>query len=116
MGNFFCLKRQQTNTQPIKEVASQDITILKLKMARDKLLGQKKALYRNAEKAKNEAKELIKEQKRDRAIFALKRQKLYENIVQDMENQYTIIEQTIVDVESKVQMAQFTEVLIETNN
>jgi len=116
MGNIFCLKRKaaETTTQT-REVLSQDLTILKLKAVRDKLLSQKKALYNNADKAKTEAKELIKQQKKERAIFALKRQKLYENMVQDMENQYTIIGQTILDVESKIQMAQFTDVLRDTN-
>jgi len=123
MGN--CLKGDEIQ-QPVRQknpnpyqtntVSEQDKTILKLKAYRDKLLSQKRALYQNADKAQNEAKVLIKQGKKDRALFALKRKKLYDNMVTDIENQYTIIEKTVIDVEGKIQLSEYTNVLKDTND
>jgi len=123
MGN--CLRRRPNfkpqsekniETKELQEeIPNEDTVILKLEILRDKLLAQKRGLYKNAEKVQNEAKELIKDQKKERAIFALKRQKLYENILQEIENQYLTVQKTIMDVESKLELAKFTQVLRETN-
>jgi len=124
MGN--CLKgdsvqqpvrsKNANTSQATYQVSDQDKTILKLKAFRDKLLSQKRALYQNSDKAQNEAKTLIKQGKKDRALFALKRKKLYDNMVTDIENQYTIVEKTVIDVEGKIQLAEATNVLKETND
>jgi Small-conductance mechanosensitive channel len=114
-------KQQQQQQKPVTQVnqsqiSEQDKVILKLKAHRDKIRDQKRSLEQNANKAQEEAKVYIQKKQKERALFCLKRKKLYENILQDVENKYVIIEKTIIDVESKVQMVQFTQVLKESND
>lgn len=97
-------------------VLEQDRVILRLKAHRDKIRDQKRALEKNSNKAHDEAKSYIQNKQKERALFALKRRKLYENMLHDVENQYVLIEKTIIDVESKVQLSQFTQVLKESND
>lgn len=127
MGTFFsCLdstdKDSKKNIEATKtktkaaEPSQQDVTILKLKTAQDKMLAQKKNLQKNADKCAEEAKQFIAEKKKERAIFALKRQKLYEQYLQEAEEKYFVIQKSIQDLESAIMTSKHIELLKETND
>ena len=108
---------EQNVNKPIGMQASeQDKTILKLKTAQDKILAQKKGLQRNADNCAAEAKKYIAEKKKDRAIFALKRQKLFEQYLQETEERYYIIQKSILDVESAIETSTHVQLLKQTND
>jgi len=109
-------KSQNKEQSKAKEVDQRDITVLKLKAVQDKLLAQKKAIQRNADKAMEEAKQHIANKNKERAMFSLKRKKLYETYLTDTENQYAIVQKSIIDVESAIMTSQYIEVLKETND
>lgn len=126
MGNIFsCFqeekepKNKNTNKQTnnnAQEVSQRDITVLKLKAVQDRLLAQKKALQNNADKAQAEAKQHVANKNKERAMFALKRKKLYETYLTDTENQYAIVQKSIMDVESAIMTSTYVEVLKNTND
>ncbi len=129
MGNFLrnCFaaseKKPEQNMNASKgkemqkaQVSQQDMTILKLKNAQDSLLARKKAIQNNADKAHSEAKGHIANKNKERAMFALKRKKLYETYLTDTENQYTILQKSIMDVESAIMTSNYLEVLKSAND
>ncbi len=99
-----------------KEVDQKDITVLKLKTVQDRLLAQKKGLQKNVDKAQAEAKQFVANKNKERAMFALKRKKLYETYLTDTENQYAIVQKSILDVESAIMTSTYVEVLKDTND
>jgi hypothetical protein len=99
-----------------KEVDQKDITVLKLKTVQDRLLAQKKGLQKNVDKAQAEAKQFVANKNKERAVFALKRKKLYETYLTDTENQYAIVQKSILDVESAIMTSTYVEVLKDTND
>jgi len=99
-----------------KEVDQKDITVLKLKTVQDRLLAQKKGLQKNVDKAQDEAKQHVANKNKERAMFALKRKKLYETYLTDTENQYAIVQKSILDVESAIMTSTYVEVLKDTND
>jgi len=129
MGNFLrnCIaaidKKNPTEIESTKsknaqqnQPSQQDMTILKLKNAQDRLLAQKKAIQKNADKAYEEAKQHIANKNKERAMFALKRRKLYETYLRDTENQYAILQKSILDVESAIMTSNYLEVLKSAND
>lgn len=107
---------KQTNNAQAQEVSQRDITVLKLKAVQDRLLAQKKALSNNADKAQAEAKQHIANKNKERAMFSLKRKKLYDQYLTDTENQYAIVQKSIMDVESAIMTSTYVEVLKNTND
>ena len=84
-------KQQQQQQKPVTQVnqsqiSEQDKVILKLKAHRDKIRDQKRSLEQNANKAQEEAKVYIQKKQKERALFCLKRKKLYENISISLHN------------------------------
>jgi len=104
------------NQNKLKEVDQKDMTVLKLKAVQDRLLAQKKGLSKNVDKAQAEAKQHVANKNKERAMFALKRKKLYETYLTDTENQYAIVQKSIMDVESAIQTAKYVDVLKDTND
>lgn len=104
-----------TTKSQIKEPSQQEITILKLKTAQDKIYAQKKNLQRNVDKCAEEAKQFIAEKKKERAIFALKRQKLFEQYLQETEQRYFLIQKSINDLETAIMTSSQIELLKQTN-
>ena len=107
---------KQTNNAQAQEVSQRDITVLKLKAVQDRLLAQKKALTNNSDKAQAEAKQHVTNKNKERAMFALKRKKLYDQYLTDTENQYAIVQKSIMDVESAIMTSTYVEVLKNTND
>lgn len=104
-----------TPNRKTKEATHQDLTLLKLKTAQDKVLAQKKGLQKNIDKCSDEAKKYIAEKKRDRAVFALKRQKLFEQYLLETEEKYLALQKSIQALESAITTSGFIELLKETN-
>ena len=109
-------KARESNKQQPQQISQQDMTILKLKSAQDKMLAQKKSLQKNADKAAEEAKQYIAEKKKQRAMFSLKRQKLYEQYLSDMESKYLLLQKSINDLESAIMTSTYTDLLKDTND
>lgn len=105
----------QDLSKPKPKATPQDLTIMKLKTAQDRLLAQKGILQKNADSCADEAKQYIAEKKRDQAVFALKRQKLYEQYLQDSEDKYHQIQKSIQDLESAIITSNYTVLLQEIN-
>mmetsp|Transcript_38303 Transcript_38303/g.44630 ORF Transcript_38303/g.44630 Transcript_38303/m.44630 type:complete len:233 (+) Transcript_38303:1-699(+) len=100
----------------MQQSSEHDKTILKLKSAQDKIYAQKKNLQRNADKCAEEAKQYIAEKKKERAIFALKRQKLFEQYLQETEDRFYLIQKSIHDVETAIETAAQIQLLKQTND
>ena len=92
MGNIInCIlpkkeESKEVEAQQKPQVSQQDMTILKLKTAQDRLLAQKKAIQKNSDKALEEAKGYAAQKNKERAKFCLKRKKLYDTYLTDTEN------------------------------
>lgn len=107
---------QEATNSKVKETSQQDVTILKLKTAQDKMLAHRKNLQKNVDKCADEAKQFIAERKKDRAVFALKRQKLFEQYLQDADEKYLVIQKSIQELESALVTAAHIELLKQTND
>ena len=108
---------QQSPNQikPSQPLSSQDLTILKLKSTQDKLLLQKKSLLKNASKSEKEAKQYVANGDRQRAFFALKRKKLYDEYYQQTDTQLFQIQKTVQEVETAILTADMVSVLNDSN-
>jgi hypothetical protein len=73
-------------------------------------------MEKNSARAAQEAKELIRNKQKNQAIFCIKRKQLYDSMLSQVSDQYAIIERAIIEVESAVQMKEFTKVLQEGND
>ena len=108
---------QQSPSQikPSQPLSSQDLTILKLKSTQDKLLLQKKSLLKNSSKSEKEAKQYVANGDRQRAFFALKRKKLYDEYYQQTDAQLFQIQKTVQEVETAILTADMVSVLNDSN-
>ena len=92
-----------------------DLVLLKLKTAQAKLFALRKHLIKNAEKYEEEAKLHIAESRKDRALFAIERQKIYQKQLADLDANYALIQKSILDLESVIETQTFTDLLKQTN-
>jgi len=108
--------KETEEIEEIEEELNPDILSLKLTIAQDKLLAQKKRLPLFLPKIRNEAKQFIQQQSKEKAIFILKRLRLYKKVEKQLDNQYAIIQKLQGDIGSKTEMTKITKVLKETND
>jgi len=124
MGNCFRGAKPKSNKplqndpdkmQQRQAISQQDSTTLKLKTTQDKLLLQKRNLQKNSVKAEQEARLYVEKKQRDRAFFSLKRKKLYDTYLEETETQLTLIQKSIIEVETAQVTAQMVDALKNTN-
>jgi len=124
MGNCFRGAKPKSNKplqndpdkmQQRQAISQQDSTTLKLKTTQDKLLLQKRNLQKNSVKAEQEARLYVEKKQLDRAFFSLKRKKLYDTYLEETETQLTLIQKSIIEVETAQVTAQMVDALKNTN-
>ncbi|CAG9530348.1 unnamed protein product [Cercopithifilaria johnstoni] len=97
MGNLF--RKQQEVLTP---VSKQDQAILQLKGQRDKMKQYIKKSEKQMEREKELARQLIKANKKDRALLILKRKRYQESVSEKMLHQLDKIERMVNDLEFAV--------------
>jgi Mg2+/Co2+ transporter CorB len=98
-----------------KKANDQDVTILKLKVMKDKLFNQKKNMTNHVEKAENEVREYMRKENKPAALEALRRKKLFEQYLEKANTKYFLIEQQINEVEQRIMDVNLLETLRETD-
>eukprot|EP01017_Pseudomicrothorax_dubius_P036497 TRINITY_DN522_c0_g2_i1.p1 TRINITY_DN522_c0_g2~~TRINITY_DN522_c0_g2_i1.p1 ORF type:complete len:233 (-),score=86.92 TRINITY_DN522_c0_g2_i1:105-803(-) len=105
---------QGVKRRPV-QASEADVTIMKLKMTQDKFYEQRKHLEHSLEKAEAEALKYARANKKDLAIHALQRKKLFAEYLEDAYTKYNFIQQQIALVEQKQMEAEMLPVLREAN-
>nr|XP_020669202.1 charged multivesicular body protein 6 isoform X1 [Pogona vitticeps] len=92
MGNLFGRKRRS-------RVTEQDKAVLQLKQQRDKLKQYQKRISLQLEKERTFARQLLKDGKKDKAMFLLKKKRYQEQLLDKTENQISNLERMVQDIE-----------------
>eukprot|EP01017_Pseudomicrothorax_dubius_P037056 TRINITY_DN5380_c0_g1_i1.p1 TRINITY_DN5380_c0_g1~~TRINITY_DN5380_c0_g1_i1.p1 ORF type:complete len:199 (-),score=63.73 TRINITY_DN5380_c0_g1_i1:35-631(-) len=109
-------KRNIKTGQKKRQQASEtDMTMMKLKMLQDKFYDQRKHLEHSLEKAEAEALNYAKTGKKNLAVFALQRKKLFAQYLEDSNTKYNFIQKQIATVEQKQMEAEMLVVLREAD-
>ena len=116
-----CMKSNKKNKNKNKDdqknkPSEQDLTIARLKGLRDDLLDKRKAIEKSIDKSEDEIKQLLKMGKKDQAIFALKRKKLYEEYISQVNGKYQFAQSAIIEVDKAMMDRNLNQVLKDTNN
>ncbi|XP_015256808.1 PREDICTED: charged multivesicular body protein 6-like [Cyprinodon variegatus] len=93
MGNVFGRKSRSSR------VTEQDKAILQLKQQRDKLKQYQKRITLQLEKEKLLAKQLLKDGKKEKALFLLKKKRYQDQLLEKTENQISNLERMVQDIE-----------------
>ncbi|CAH3904174.1 charged multivesicular body protein 6-A [Pieris brassicae] len=94
MGGLFTKSKK-----PVSRVTEQDKAVLQLKQQRDKLKQYQKKTVLNLERQRQLAKQLLAEDKRDKAKLLLKKKRYFENLLQNADIQLEKLEQLTHDLE-----------------
>ncbi|XP_020669202.2 charged multivesicular body protein 6 [Pogona vitticeps] len=92
MGNLFGRKRRS-------RVTEQDKAVLQLKQQRDKLKQYQKRISLQLERERTFARQLLKDGKKDKAMFLLKKKRYQEQLLDKTENQISNLERMVQDIE-----------------
>ncbi|XP_013917838.1 PREDICTED: charged multivesicular body protein 6 [Thamnophis sirtalis] len=92
MGNLFGRKRQT-------RVTEQDKAVLQLKQQRDKLKQYQKKISLQLERERIFARQLLKDGKKEKAKFLLKKKRYEEQLLDKTENQISNLERMVHDIE-----------------
>ncbi|XP_043936821.1 charged multivesicular body protein 6 isoform X2 [Protopterus annectens] len=92
MGNIFGRKKRS-------RVTEQDKAILQLKQQRDKLKQYQKKIGLQLEKERELARQLLRDGKKEKAKYLLKKKRCQEQLLDKTENQISNLEQMVQDIE-----------------
>lgn len=108
---------QQSQSQIHKKPDSNevDMTVLRLKDMRDKLMDRKKQLNLSIDKEDEKIRKLIASKKTDQAKFALKCKKIYENYLTTAEEKDLVIKQMINAVDQTLLNQSLNQIMKDTN-
>jgi len=95
------------------EVNQEDVSMLDLKTQRDQLVGQRKRVDKMVAKDTETVKVLMEKGDKTRAMMALKKRKLHEQMVLDCENHVTNLDSLIMNIEVAQQQKEIVEALAE---
>ena len=109
MGGLFGKKKKKPALDQSEKA------LLDCKMVRDKIKGYIKTLERNEKLKKTKAKESLREKKKDRAKMLLKLAKMYGEQIKASDNQLTMIEDQIAQIEFTKNQAEIMKVLQQGN-
>ena len=98
MGGLFSKKKE---TPPPNRITEQDKAVLSLKQQRDKLKQYQKKITLNLEKEREVAKQLLKDNKKEKALTLLKKKRYQENLLEKTDNQLEKIDRLVQEVEFK---------------
>eukprot|EP00111_Clytia_hemisphaerica_P022364 TCONS_00065724-protein len=98
MGGLFSSKKKTENKQP-NRITEQDKAVLSLKQQRDKLKQYQKKINLTLEKERQYAKQLLKDNKKDKAKLLLKKKHYQENLLKKTDGQLENIDRLISEVE-----------------
>lgn len=128
MGSLFSAeKKKSSGTTPQsssnnnvkrtdQEVTSKDRAVLDLKNSKDRLKKFKKKLEVESEKLTDQAKQHIRDKRRDRALLLLKLKKMKENEVENIDKQLLTVMEMIDNIEWESINIQALKALREGNN
>lgn len=92
------------NDKPQVQTNEHDKAVLKLKVTRDKVSKFKKKIDADIEQAENQARQLLREKKKDRALLVLKRKKFLEKEYMTADAELNNVKQLLSTMEfSKIQ-------------
>lgn len=92
MGNIFGRKKRS-------RVTEQDKAVLQLKQQRDKLKQYQKKISLQLEKERELARQLLRDGKKEKAKYLLKKKRYQEQLLDKTENQISNLEQMVQDIE-----------------
>lgn len=95
------------------QVEEEDVSILDLKSQRDQLVGQRKRMEKLVTKDAEYIKGFMEKGEKQKAMMALKRRKLHEQMVLDCENHVTTLDGLIVNIEVAKQQKEIVSALAE---
>ena len=105
----------QTQIHKKPEPNEVDMTVIRLKDMRDKLMDRKKQLNLSIDKEDDKIRKLIALKKTDQAKFALKCKKIYENYLITAEDKDLVIKQMINAVDQTLLDQSLNQVMKDTN-
>ncbi|XP_059587948.1 charged multivesicular body protein 6 [Alligator mississippiensis] len=92
MGNLFGRKRRS-------RVTEQDKAVLQLKQQRDKLRQYQRRLHLQLERERAVARQLLRDGKKEKALFLLKKKRYQEQLLDKTETQISNLERMVQDIE-----------------
>lgn len=111
MGSIFGKKKKKSN-----KLSATDAALLQVKQCRDKIKEYIKSCEKNAALKKEKAKEFLKNNQKDRAKIFLKQSKMYELQVQNGDNQLSMIEDQITQIETTQMQSEAMKALEQGNS
>lgn len=104
-----------TKNEEITNISDQDLKIIQLKNQRDQLFSKRKETILIINKSDNEIRNFLINKNRDAAKFALKKKKLFDNYLSQIDDKYLFINKLIIQVENAIMDKSLVEIIKGTN-
>ena len=116
MGNIFCPKKNTLEPpKQSKKPNENDQVILKTKLQRDKIKAKRQELQRQVGRATEKARELMRSNQKQEAIYYLGKKKQLEQSLKGVDTKLSFLQSQIDKVEQAMDDVEFTNTIKESN-